>query len=236
MAHERSESMMTRESVARISTRRLLSTACVLLAMLASLLYGASLLGDHLRPPLERIPAATFAARQGIALPAIPAGPVSPTTPSAIASSAAPGRATARPVTPQAGAPIPESAAAEAVAAYLRAWEVWAEACLELDPAGLERSFAPPELDRTRAYVRRLTASGRPLQLAAAHRVTVLEYDGDTILLLDELTDRSLYLDPVTRRPLPPGVQPTPAGAERIHARLLRTGSEWRVSEMTWGR
>ena len=122
------------------------------------------------------------------------------------------------------------------VAAYLRAWEVWAEACLELDPAGLERSYAPPELDRTRAYVRRLAASGRPLQLAATHRVTVLEDDGDTVLLLDELIDRSLYLDPVTRRPLPPGVQPTPAGAERVHARLLRTGSEWRVSEMNWGR
>lgn len=236
MAHERSESMMPRESAARISTRRLLSAACGLLATLASLLYGASLLGDHLRPPLERVPAATFAARRGIALPEIPEGPVWTATPSGIAPGTVPERATARLVTAQAGATTPQSATAEAVAAYLRAWEVWAEACLTLDPAGLERAFAPPELDRTRAYVRRLDASGRPLQLAAAHRVTVLEYDGDTVLLLDELTDRSLYLDPVTRRPLPPGEQPTPAGAERVHARLLRTGSEWRVSEMTWGR
>lgn len=236
MAHERFESMIPRESADRVSTRRLLVTSCGLLATLASLLYGASLLSNRLRPPLERIPAATFAARQGIALPESPASPVSPATLSGIDPATAPGRATARAVTPQTGAPTPQSATAEAVAAYLRAWEVWAEACLKLDPAGLERAFAPPELDRTRAYVQRLVASGRPLQLAATHRVTILEYAGDTALLLDELTDRSLYLDPVTRRPLPPGAQPTPSGAERVHARLLRTESGWRVSELTWGR
>lgn len=236
MAHERSELATPRGSVERVSTRRLLTASCGLLTILALLLYGASLLGARLRPPLERIPAATFAARQGIALPEIPAGPVSSGTPSRVALSTSPGRATARPIAPQGKAPTPSPFAAEAVTAYLRAWDVWAEACLTLDPTPLEHAFALPELDRTRTYVQQLGASRRVLQLTAVHHVTILQFDGDTALLLDELTDRSLYLDPVTRRPLPPGAQPTPAGAERVYCRLLRTGSGWRVSELTWGR
>lgn len=236
VVHERSGSASSHEPAGRASTRRLLTASFGLLATLALLLYGASLLGTRLRPPLDRIPVATFAARQGIALPENPTGSSPSATPLWAPPIASPAHATARPNTPQRTAPTPPSGIAEAVAAYLRAWDVWAEACLTLDPVPLGHAFAPPELDRTRAYVQQLGASGRLLQLAAAHRVTILEFNGDTALLLDELTDRSLYLDPVTRRALPPRAQPTPAGAERVYSRLVRTQSGWRVSELTWGR
>lgn len=236
VVHERSGSASSHEPAGRVSTRRLLTASFGLLATLALLLYGASLLGTRLRPPLDRIPVATFAARQGIALPENRTGPAPFATPLWAPPIASPARATPGRTTPQGEAPTPPPVAAEVVTAYLRAWDVWAEACLTLDLVPLGRTFAPPELDRARAYVQQLGASGRLLQLAAAHRVTILQFDGDTALLLDELTDRSLYLDPVTRRPLPAGAQPTPPGAERVYCRLQRTGSGWRVSELTWGR
>jgi len=57
------------------STRRLLSTFFGLLASLAVVLGGAGLLGVRLRPPLERVSVATYAARRGIALPSAPIAP-----------------------------------------------------------------------------------------------------------------------------------------------------------------
>lgn len=234
-----------------VSARRSLTAFAALLATLVLLLIGAVALGDRLRPPTGRVPAATFAARQGIALPPDPAAPPTAAMPPAAATvggvcaapdcraSATRGANFPAPTGVSAGVvnqPSDSPTARDAVAAYLRAWDAWAQACLALDPAPLELVFAPPELDRARAYVRQLRASGRVLQLDAAHRVTVLELDGDTALLLDELTDRSLYLDPATRRPLSSGAQPTPVGTERVYCRLLRTESGWRVSELVWGR
>lgn len=232
------------------TARRALITFAILLAILALLLAGGVAGSARLRPPAERVPAATFAARQGIALPAALAVPSPTSTPAAGAAGAYPcaspdcwasaARSGTPPMLPGVPAgsalrPADSPSAREAVTAYLRAWDVWAEACLTLDPVPLEGVFAPPELDRARAYVRQLGASGRLMRLEAAHRVTVLELDGDTALLLDELTDRSLYLDPTTRRPLSPGAQPTPVGTERLRCRLQRMESGWRVIELIWG-
>lgn len=223
------------------STRRLLAACCALLAGFALLLLAATLVGERLRPPLDRIPAATYAARRGIALPTAllatpgdrPAARTGLATATGARRPAAPGTVTPVSWTPPGADP---SLVAEVTAVYLHAWALWAEACLTLDPEPLEGAFAPPELDRARVYVRQLRASGRALRLDAAHRVTVLELDGDTALLLDELTDRSRYLDPVTLQPLASSVQPTPVGVERVQCRLLRTAAGWRVVDLTWGR
>lgn len=235
----------------RVSTRRALIVFAAVLALLTILLIGGMAGSARLRPSAERIPASTYAARQGIALPDAIAEPsptlAPPAATSGIYSCATPGcRApTTRggtspqlPGVPRAtAAPSGDSPLArEVVAAYLRAWEVWAEACLTLDPAPLDAVFAPPELDRARAYVRQLGASGRLLRLAAEHRVTVVAIDGDIALVLDDLTDRSLYLDPATRQPLPLATQPTPVGTERVRGRLERTASGWQVAELSWGR
>ena len=223
------------------STRRLLLAWCALLAGFALLLTAASLAGDRMRPPLDRIAAATYAAERGIAFSTAPAT-LSGDRPAARAGSASvsTGRRASVPGTAsptlQASIDANPLLVAEVKATYLRAWELWAEACFTLDPAPLERVFARPELDRVHVYVRQLRASGRALRLDAAHRVTVIALDGDTALLLDDLTDRSLYLDPATRQPLPPDAQPTPVGSERVYCRLRRTAAGWRVEDITWGR
>jgi hypothetical protein len=41
----------------------------------------------------------------------------------------------------------------EVEAAYLRSWDVYAKAVRDLDPSGLEESYASPQLERTRADV-----------------------------------------------------------------------------------
>lgn len=241
VVHDRGGDPAVATTSGSASTRRLLLACCALLAGFGLLLAAASLVGDRLRPPLDRIPVATYAARQGIALPTAPGGTPgdrnaagsSGATPTAGRRASASG--TASP-TPQASLTADPQLVAEVTTVYLSAWERWAEACLTLDAAPLALAFDPPELDRVRDYVRRLRASGRALRLDAAHRVAVLELDGDTALLLDELADRSLYLDPVTRQPLPPGAQPTPVGSERVYCRLRRTAAGWRVVEITWGR
>lgn len=236
----------------RVSTRRALVVFATVLTLLAFLLLGGFVGSARLRPSTQRIPAATFAARQGVVLPDV----IVEVSPTPVSSAATPGTSYAcastgcrttvtRGGTPQSlpgvpggttSRPTDSPLAREVAAAYIRAWEVWAEACLTLDPAALKGVFAPPELDRAHAYVRQLGASGRLMRLDAAHRVTVLAIDGDTALLLDELTDRSLYLDPATRQPLALGAQPTPIGTERVRCRLQRTESGWRVAELSWGR
>lgn len=268
-----------------VSRRRLLGTFCGLLAALALLLAGAATLGSRLRPPLERVPVATYAARAGIALPPDPTA-----TPPAVATAtatggdgrcavdcppgpiangrtgrgtptvargtlptpgASPGRGTvasspearsgASASTSPSSVTVPPALAGsplvpEVVSAYLRAWEVWADACLTLDPAPLASAFAQPELDRARGYVDRLRAGGQVLRLDAEHRLTVLELDGETALLLDEVTDRSVYLDPTTRRPLPRAARSAPSGPEQLRCLLRRTDAGWRVIELVWER
>lgn len=97
----------------RPATRRLLSTFFGLLASLAVVLGGAGLLGVRLRPPLERVSVATYAARRGITLPSEPIAPPMATrgvpvpsirkaTPRAIADSDT--EATPRPALPTATA------------------------------------------------------------------------------------------------------------------------------------
>lgn len=228
-------------TIAASSTLRLLAVCFLLLWGFALVLIAATLIGERLRRPLERIPLATYAARQGIALPPDPATP--PGTRTGAGGGAAAATVARRTAAPMNATPSPraypgadQARADEVREAYLRAWAVWAEACLTLDAAPLDEVFAPPELDRARSYVRQLSASGRALQLEAAHRVTVLELDGDTALVLDELTDRSFYVAPTTRLPLPAGAQPTPAGTERLHCRLRRTDMGWKVVDFTWSR
>lgn len=224
------------EGVERVPTRRSLNAFAALTAILVLVLVGGAVLGGRLRPSPGSVPAATFAARYGVALPADPTALPQRSVPFGTAALGGSHAPKLRSETGTTVAPTDSPTANDVLAAYLLAWDVWAESCLALDPSPLEKAFASPELDRARAYVWQLRASGRALRLDVVHHVTVLELSKDTALLLDEMADHSIYLDPATRLPLPPGVQPTPVGTERVRCRLRRTESGWRVSELFWGR
>jgi hypothetical protein len=87
-------------------------------------------------------------------------------------------------------------------AAYLRSWDVYAKAMLELDPGGLSESYAPPQLERTTGDVTARKSDGRPARIVVEHDYRVVELRSDLALVSDHYRNHSVLLDPDTRNPV----------------------------------
>lgn len=97
------------------------------------------------------------------------------------------------------------SVEAEVEAAYLRSWEVFAKAALELDPAGLEAAYSGPALKVVEANIERLKKEGTPARFDVEHDYQI-EVDEETDLaqVTDAYVNHSVLLDPSTREPSEP--------------------------------
>jgi hypothetical protein len=85
--------------------------------------------------------------------------------------------------------------------AYLRYWEAYGEALLELDPTLAEGVAAGEELERIREEIETLRSQGVALRTVVEHNFVVVEASPDSASLVDELTNNSFYVDPETKQP-----------------------------------
>lgn len=85
--------------------------------------------------------------------------------------------------------------------AYLRYWEGYGEALLELDPTHAEDVAAGAELDRIREEIETLRSQGVALRTVVEHNLVVVEASADSATLADEITNNSFYVDPETKEP-----------------------------------
>jgi hypothetical protein len=116
----------------------------------------------------------------------------------------------------------------EVEAAYLRSWEVYAEAVLELDPSGLEEGYASPQLERTRADVMDRKSDGRPARIAVEHDYRVAELRDDLALVVDRYRNHSVLLDPETKDP----VEPDPNELIVEQYTLRKVSAQWKVVDI----
>jgi hypothetical protein len=131
---------------------------------------------------------------------------------------------------PSASLTTPPSTEAQTVeqeveAAYLRSWDVYAEAMLELDPSGLDRAFAKKALDLRKSEVDALRAKGTPARMRVDHRVAEVSLREDVAYVTDNYTNHSVVLDPKTREP----AEPDPNSSESRTYTLERIEGAWRV-------
>lgn len=86
-------------------------------------------------------------------------------------------------------------------AAYLRSWDVYADAVLRLDPSRLSEVLASPNLETVENEINKLRAKGRAVRVSVEHRINVRLIDSSTALVSDEIMNHSVEIDPASGAP-----------------------------------
>jgi hypothetical protein len=118
----------------------------------------------------------------------------SPSTTLATASEATSTPAVSQPT----ATPDPE---AKVLAAYLRYWDLYAEAVLNLDHRALVGAASEEELQQVQEEIETFRAQGVALRVVIEHRPAVIELTETTATVFDEMTNNSFYVDPETHEP-----------------------------------
>jgi hypothetical protein len=116
----------------------------------------------------------------------------------------------------------------EVEAAYLRSWEVYAEAVLELDPSGLEESYAGTALQVERDEVARLKGANTPVRVRVDHDYSIAMTGDDKAIVTDAYVNHSVLLDPSTRTPS----EPDPNKQVTDLFAMTRIGGKWKVTHI----
>ena len=102
--------------------------------------------------------------------------------------------------------PAPEPAPAPSVeekveAAYVAYWDAYALAALHLDASLMEGFASGEELRRIRDEIAFLRESGVALRVVVEHDLLVVVTSPASAVVVDQVTNRSFYVDPVSKQP-----------------------------------
>jgi hypothetical protein len=119
---------------------------------------------------------------------------------------------------------------AEVRAAYLRQWEVYADAVRRLDAGKLDEVFAGRALQTVRAEVQRRRRQGRPAAVKVEHHIiSITLVNPTTAVVVDRYRNHSVRLDPATGKPAEP--DPNEVIEESYAMKLV--GGAWKVTDIT---
>jgi len=85
--------------------------------------------------------------------------------------------------------------------AYLRYWEAYGEALLNLDVRLAEGVASGQELQRIREEIETLRSQGVALRVVVEHNSAILEASENSAVVFDEIVNNSFYIDPETKEP-----------------------------------
>jgi len=110
--------------------------------------------------------------------------------------------AATRTAVPEASPTSTPSIEQEVSEAYLRYWEVYADAVFNLDESKLPEVMTGPQLDRTRREIDGLRQRGRAAKIVVEHNSFIAELDpvAGTATMHDEYTNRSYEVDAETKQ------------------------------------
>jgi hypothetical protein len=137
---------------------------------------------------------------------------------------------TADNTTPEATATSTPSVEDEVSAAYLKYWDVYADAVFSLDGADLPSVMTGSELDRTVAEIDRLRQQNRAAKIEVEHNLFIVELDptAGAASVRDEYANHSYFVNADTKE-----IIGQPAGGEIIKDTyfLTRVGETWKVRD-----
>lgn len=93
---------------------------------------------------------------------------------------------------------------------YLAYWDAYSAAVLNLDVTRVEGFAEGEELARIRDEVETLKANGVALRVVVEHALLVVRTSASEATVVDEVVNRSFYVDPVTKQP------PTATGSGEV--------------------
>lgn len=158
-------------------------------------------------------------------------GAATTTTEPATSTSAAPTTtAPERPASTTTTAYDPAAIEGQVEAAYLRSWDVYADAVynLELDEAALAEVFADEHLETKRNEISSRIDEGRAAHVLIDHDYTIQLVDEATAVIIDQYVNHQVLIDPSTKEPVED--DPNETVADAVTLKLI--DGAWRVTRI----
>lgn len=124
--------------------------------------------------------------------------------------------------------PSLEDPAVEVELAYLKFWEVWAQANLELKPALLHQVATGEALEALEDQVVTQKDMDQPVRIEVEHHYEMLLTTPDSASVEDTYINRSVRLSPETMQP----IEPVPDARVRKSHTLRKVDGIWKVAEI----
>lgn len=132
--------------------------------------------------------------------------------------------------TPNAGnsspSPTPTDVRGQVEQAYLRYWDVYADALLRLDPSRLDEVLSKEALENHRQQVDELRRKNRPARVSVEHDYVITLVNDTTASVEDNYISHTVALDPETKEP----VEEDPKARVRRSYTLEKVNSVWKVT------
>lgn len=152
--------------------------------------------------------------------------PTSTTTHRTTTTSTAPERPTSTTTTTYA----PESVEGQVEAAYLKSWDVYAEAVydLHLDEAALAEVFTGEHLETKRSEIQARIDEGRASWVRVEHSYTIQLVDDETAIVIDRYRNHQVLIDPETKV----ATEEDPDVEVVVAVTVRLAGGRWQVSRI----
>jgi hypothetical protein len=121
---------------------------------------------------------------------------------------------------------MPSDPRAQVEQAYLRAWDVWADALLKLDTSGLRDAFTGRALQLITAQVAEQNRKSQPVRIRAEHNYTITLIDAQTASVDDRYINHNVRLDPNNLEP----IEPDPDNPEHRSFTLKLVDGTWKIA------
>lgn len=122
----------------------------------------------------------------------------------------------------------PSTVEGQVEAAYLRSWDVYADAVydLELDEAALAEVYAERSLQTRRSEIEERVSDGRAAHVRIDHDYEIVVVDENTAAVIDNFTNHQVLVDPETKEP----IEPDPNEKILVNFQLKRLDGMWKVT------
>lgn len=124
--------------------------------------------------------------------------------------------------------PTPVDLQAEVEAAYLKFWDTFAEALLDLEPDLLDAVATGEALTVLKEQVQEQKNGNQPVRVRVEHNYTILLVDEKTASIDDRYINHNVRIDPQTKEP----VEPDPNEQLHYSYTLRKVDGKWMVAEV----
>lgn len=195
-------------------------TAVAIIAVVAVIVVGGVWLANRFRPQVSVEPAPPLPAAVATTAPRVTQAPAAKV---AVAAAVTP-----TPTLPG-GLRIGNSPLEREIeAAYLRYWDVLAQAYFDLDGSHLTEVMAGEELRQTQEQIQQLKSQGRAAKVDVVHQMAFVKVAPESAQLYDQYLNRSVFLDTVTKEELKTSQPPT---KEKLLFSMEKRDGQWKVVE-----
>jgi hypothetical protein len=122
----------------------------------------------------------------------------------------------------------PTDTRAQVEQAYLRAWAVWADSLLRLDPSRLPDALTGRALEVITQQVEEQREKNQPVRIRVEHDYTIVLVNATTASVDDRYINHNVRLDPDTLEP----IEADPNHRERTTFTMKLVDGTWKLAEI----